>query len=320
MAHTKELPMPVLDNIVATIGRTPLIRLSRVIRSHATVLAKLESHNPLGSVKDRVGAAMIEAAWRDGRIDSESIIVEPTSGNTGISLAFVAGRRGLRCIIVMPESMSLERRKVLHALGAEVVLTDGQAGMTGAIARATAMAAEDKRIFVPQQFENPANPEIHRLTTGPEIWEDTQGQVDIFVSGVGTGGTITGVARAIKPRKASFRAVAVEPSLSPVISQTLAGAPLTPRKHAIQGIGAGFVPANLQLDLVDEVIGVSDAAAVEYARRAAREEGIFVGYSAGAALKAADEVAQRPESRGKTIVALLASYGERYLSTPLFSF
>ena len=312
--------MPVLDNIVATIGRTPLVRLTRVIRSHATVLAKMESHNPLGSVKDRVGAAMIDAAWRDGRLNSESIIVEPTSGNTGISLAFVAAGKGLRCIIVMPESMSMERRKVLHALGAELVLTDAQAGMSGAIARAMEMAGEDKRIFVPQQFENPANPEIHRLTTGPEIWDDTQGQVDIFVAGVGTGGTLTGVARAIKPRKATFRVVAVEPTLSPVIAQTLAGTPLTPAKHGIQGIGAGFVPANLQLNLVDEVIGVADAAAVEYARRAAREEGIFVGYSSGAALKAAEEVAQRPESRGKTIVVVLASYGERYLSTPLFSF
>ena len=312
--------MPVIDSIVATIGRTPLVRLSRVIRSHATVLAKMESHNPLGSVKDRVGAAMIDAAWRDGSINGESIIVEPTSGNTGISLAFVAAGKGLRCIIVMPENMSAERRKVMHALGAEVVLTDAQAGMTGAIARAMAMAGEDKRIFVPQQFENPANPEIHRLTTGPEIWDDTQGQVDIFVAGVGTGGTLTGVARAIKPRKATFRAVAVEPALSPVIAQTLAGTPVKTQRHGIQGIGAGFVPANLQLNLVDEVIGVADAAAVEYARRAAREEGIFVGYSSGAALKAADEIAQRPESRDKTIVVLLASYGERYLSTPLFNY
>ncbi len=308
----------ILDDVTAAIGRTPLVRIRRMIRTQATVLAKLESFNPLASVKDRIGLAMIAAGEREGKIGPGALIVEATSGNTGIALAFVCAARGYRCLLTMPESMSVERRKVLAALGAEVVLTPAGEGMPGAIARAGEIVAEKPGAFMPQQFENPANPEIHRRTTAEEIWADTDGKVDIFVAGVGTGGTLTGVAEAIKPRKSSFKAVAVEPARSPVLTQALAGQPPAPGPHRIQGIGAGFVPAVLRLDLVDEVICVDEEEAFDYARRAAREEALFVGISSGAALRAAEIVATRPESRGKVIVVVLPSFGERYLSTPLF--
>ncbi len=307
------------EDITTTIGRTPLVRIRRIIRSKATVLAKLEGANPLGSVKDRIGLSMIEAAEAAGKVKPETVIVEPTSGNTGIALAFVCAARGYRCLLTMPESMSLERRKVLQALGAELVLTPASGGMPGAIEKAREIVASDKSAFMPQQFENPANPEVHRRTTAEEIWADTDGKADVLISGVGTGGTITGVAEVIKQRRPGFRAVAVEPAASPVLSQTLRGEKPAPGPHKIQGIGAGFVPRVLRLSLVDEVVCVEEEAAFEYARRAAREEGLFVGISSGAALKAADEVAQRPESAGKVIVAILPSYGERYLSTPLFA-
>ncbi|NLF31921.1 MAG: cysteine synthase A [Planctomycetes bacterium] len=306
------------DTITATVGRTPLVRIRRLAPGKATVLAKMESHNPLASVKDRIGVAMIDAAERAGRLDADTLIVEPTSGNTGIALAFVAAARGYRLMLTMPESMSLERRKVLKALGAELVLTPAAEGMTGAIRKAEEIAAAEKRVYIPQQFENPANPAIHRATTAEEIWADTGGQVDVVISPVGTGGTITGVAEAIKARKPSFRAVAVEPSQSPVITQALAGQPLKGGPHKIQGIGAGFIPKVLNLDIVDEVVQVDQDEALDYARRAAREEGLFVGISSGAALRAAAVVAARPDSAGKVIVAIIPSFGERYLSSALF--
>jgi cysteine synthase A len=279
----------------------------------------MESHNPLASVKDRIGLAMIEAAERAGKINSKTLIVEPTSGNTGIALAFVAAARGYRLLLTMPESMSLERRKVLKALGAELVLTPAAEGMRGAINKANEIAAAEKEVFVPQQFENPANPEIHRRTTAEEIWNDTDGAVDILISGVGTGGTITGVSEVIKARKPSFKAVAVEPTQSPVLTQTLRGQTPTPGPHKIQGIGAGFVPKVLNLKIVDEVVTVDQDEAIEYARRAAKEEGLFVGISSGAALRAAHVVADRPENAGKVIVAIVPSFGERYLSSILFA-
>ena len=308
----------IYDDITQTIGNTPLVRVRRVIQGGATVLAKMESFNPLASVKDRIGLAMIDAAEREGKIAPGTTIIEPTSGNTGIALAFVCAARGYACVLTMPESMSVERRKVLRALGAEVVLTPAAEGMTGAIERAEALVAQTPGAFMPQQFENPANPEIHRRTTAEEIWNDTDGAVDIVVSGVGTGGTITGIAEALKPRKPSFQAVAVEPVQSPVISQVRAGQEIAPGPHKIQGIGAGFIPAVLDLDIVDEVIQVDQEDAMEYARRAAREEGLFVGISSGAALKAAEILSARPENAGKTIVVILPSFGERYLSSPLF--
>ena len=308
----------IYDDITQTIGNTPLVRIRKLIRSEATVLAKMESLNPMGSVKDRIGLSMIEAAERDGKIGPDTIIIEPTSGNTGIALAFVCAARGYKCILTMPESMSVERRKVLRAMGAEVVLTPAADGMPGAIRRAERLLAETPHGFVPQQFNNPANPEVHRRTTAEEIWRDTDGEVDFLVAGVGTGGTITGIAEALKERKPSFRAVAVEPVQSPVLSQTRANEPLAPGSHKIQGIGAGFVPDVTNMDVIDEILQVDQEEAMDWARRAATEEGLFVGISSGAALRAAAEVAARPEAAGKTIVVIIPSFGERYLSTPLF--
>jgi cysteine synthase A len=300
-------------NINELIGRTPLVRLNRVTTGCAAeVVAKLESFNPGASVKDRIGLSMIEAAERSGRIKHDTILLEPTSGNTGIGLAFVAAVKGYRLTITMPETMSVERRKMLRAFGAELILTPGPEGMPGAIRRAQELAASNSRYVVLQQFENPANPDVHRRTTANEIWDDTDGRVDILVSGVGTGGTITGVSQVIKTRKPSFRAVAVEPMDSPVLS---GGAP---KPHKIQGIGAGFVPQVLDMTLVDEVIKVTHEDAGAIARRLAREEGILVGISCGAAAWAALEVARRKENAGKLVVVVLPDTGERYLSTWLF--
>jgi len=308
----------IYQDIVATVGRTPLVRIRKLAGSNATVLAKLESHNPLGSVKDRIGVAMIDAGLRDGKIDDKTRIIEPTSGNTGIALAFVCAARGYRLLLTMPESMSMERRKVLKALGAELVLTPADGGMAGAVSKALEIAADGKNTFVPQQFENPANPEAHRRTTAQEIWASTEGKVDIVISGVGTGGTITGVAEGIKAHKPTLQAIAIEPAESPVLTQTLAGEQITPGSHKIQGIGAGFVPGVLNLKVIDEVLTVDQDQAIEYARRAAREEGLFVGISSGAALAAAAVVASRPENKDKVIVAIIPSFGERYLSSVLF--
>jgi cysteine synthase A len=308
----------IFRDITTVVGGTPLVQINKLIRG-ATVLAKLESRNPLASVKDRIGVAMIEAAERDGRIRPGATIVEPTSGNTGIALAFVSAVRGYRLILTMPDSMSLERRKVLRALGAELVLTPAAEGMKGAIKKATEIAETQQGAFIPQQFENPANPEVHRRTTAEEIWRDTDGQADILISGVGTGGTITGVAEVIKSRRPGFRAVAVEPAQSPVLTQALAGQEIKPGPHKIQGIGAGFVPKVLNLKILDEVVTVDQAEAIEWARRAADKEGLFVGISSGAALRAADIVASRPENKGKVIVAIMPSFGERYLSSVLFA-
>ena len=308
----------IYDDVTQTVGRTPLVRIRKLIDSKAEVLAKLEARNPMASVKDRIGLAMIEAAERDGKIAPGATIIEPTSGNTGIALAFVCAAKGYKCILAMPESMSLERRKVLLALGAEVVLTPAEAGMSGAITRAEELLADTPGAFMPQQFNNPANPEVHRKTTAEEIWNDTDGEVDVFIAGVGTGGTVTGVSEALKARKAGVRAVAVEPAESPVITQRRSGEPVKPGPHKIQGIGAGFVPNVLNLDTIDEVLRVDQADAITMARRAAREEGLFVGISSGAALVAAGEVAARRESAGKTIVVILPDFGERYLSSVLF--
>jgi cysteine synthase A len=310
----------IFDDITQAIGGTPLVRINRLVPAgHATVLAKCEFMNPLGSVKDRIGIAMIEAAERDGKVDKETTIVEPTSGNTGIALAFVCAAKGYRLILTMPESMSIERRRLLAALGAQVVLTPAADGMRGAINKAEEILKEHKKSFMPQQFSNPANPEIHRKTTAEEIWQDTAGQVDILVAGVGTGGTITGVSDVIKPRKPSFKAIAVEPTASPVILQTLNHEPVKPGRHKIQGIGAGFVPGNLNLKHVDEVVLINDDEAFEWARRLHREEGLLGGISSGANMAAAAKVAARPENKGKIIVTVMASFGERYLSTPLFT-
>jgi cysteine synthase A len=305
--------MKIADDITQLVGGTPLVRLSKLGAGlGAEVLGKLEFYNPSASVKDRIGLSMIEAAERDGLIVEGTTIVEPTSGNTGIALAFVCASRGYRLILTMPETMSLERRKLLRILGAELVLTPGAEGMPGALRRAEEMVASDSDYLLLQQFANPANPEIHRRTTGEEIWRDTDGAVDILVAGVGTGGTITGVAEAIKPRKPSFQAIAVEPVDSPVLSGG------KPGPHKIQGIGAGFVPEVLRTDLVDEILQVSAADAGATARRLAREEGILTGISAGANVFAALEVAARPENAGKLIVTILCDTGERYLSTWLF--
>jgi cysteine synthase A len=316
-------PLPfrgrIYDDITQTIGHTPLVRLRRVVgKARATVVAKMESFNPLWSVKDRIGAAMISAAERDGRINKDTTIIEPTSGNTGIGLAFVCAARGYKLVVTMPESMSLERRRLLKAFGAEVVLTPAGDGMNGAIARAEELLKATPNSFMPQQFKNPANPEIHRKTTAEEIWADTDGKVDILVSGVGTGGTVTGVSEVIKPRKAGFRAIAVEPVTSPVITQRKAGEPLKRGPHKIQGLGAGFIPDVLNVDAVDEVVQVKDDDAFKMARRLAREEGILGGISSGAAVHAAVEVAERPDSAGKLIVVVLPDLGERYLSTALY--
>jgi cysteine synthase A len=306
------------SNIISTTGKTPLIRLNRLTRGiDATVVVKGEFFNPLGSVKDRIGAAMVEAAEKSGRIRPGSLIVEPTSGNTGIALAFVAAAKGYRLILTMPETMSIERRTLLALLGAKLVLTPGAEGMRGAIAKAQAIAAENEDAWIPQQFENPANPEVHRNTTAEEIWQDTNGTADILVSAVGTGGTITGVSEVLKSRRPAFRAVAVEPAASPVITQTLRGEPIKAAPHKIQGTGAGFVPKNLNLDLVDEVVTVSNEDAIETAQRLAKEEGILAGISTGANVFAALVVAARPENRGKLIVTIGCSTGERYLSTAL---
>jgi cysteine synthase A len=310
--------MPIYDDITASIGNTPLVKIRKLIRSHATVLAKMEGANPMASVKDRIGLAMIEAGERSGAIRPGTTIIEPTSGNTGIGLAFVCAIRGYRCMLTMPESMSVERRKVLKALGAQVVLTPAADGMRGALAKAEELLAGIPNAFMPQQFNNAANPEVHRRTTAEEIWRDTAGLVDVVVAGVGTGGTITGVAEALKSRRPTFKAVAVEPSQSPVLTQTRAGQPLKPGTHKIQGIGAGFVPQVLRLDLIDEIVQIDQEAAIQWARLAAREEGLFVGISSGAALAAADAVAQHKDNAGKVIVVILPSFGERYLSTPLF--
>lgn len=299
-------------NIVDTVGDTPLVKINRVIESDSTVLAKLESFNPFASVKDRIGAAMIEAAEKEGKINADTHIIEPTSGNTGIALAFVCAAKGYKLTLTMPESMSLERRKVLQALGAKLVLTPAKEGMPGAIKRANELLAETPNSFMPQQFENPANPEIHRKTTAEEIWRDTGGEVDILVAGIGTGGTITGVAEVLKKRNQSFQVVAVEPQDSPVLS---GGAP---GPHKIQGIGAGFVPAILNREMLDEIVQVSNEEAIAFAREAAVKEGIFVGISSGAALKAASIIAARPHNKGKTIVVILPDFGERYLSSVLF--
>jgi cysteine synthase A len=306
--------MKIANNVTELIGNTPLVRLQKLTGdSQAEVLLKLEFFNPAHSVKDRIGVAMIEAAEKSGLIKDDTIILEPTSGNTGIALAFVCAARGYRCTLVMPETMSKERRMLLRAYGADLVLTPGSEGMAGALKRADAMAAEDPRYLIPQQFKNPANPEIHRKTTAEEIWRDTDGKVDILVAGVGTGGTITGVGEVIKSRKSSFRCVAVEPDASPVLSGGQKG------PHPIQGIGAGFVPDVLNMKVIDEVVRVKNEDALETARRAAREEGLLVGISSGAAIWAAVEVARRPESTGKMIVTIIPSFGERYLSTALFA-
>jgi len=306
------------DNIVEAVGGTPLVRINRLMKSGASVYAKLEYLNPLASVKDRIAKAMIEAAEAAGQINDETEIIEPTSGNTGIGLAFVCAARGYSLTLVMPESMSMERRLLLKALGAKLVLTPASEGMPGAIRRAQELADQTAGSFVPQQFDNPANPDVHRRTTAEEIWSDTDGKVDVFVAGIGTGGSITGVGEVLKQRKPSVRCVAVEPEESPVLTQTREGRNLKPGPHKIQGIGAGFVPRVLNTSIYDEIIRVSSADAMAMARRSAREEGILCGISSGAALCAASRVAAKPESDGKMIVVLLASSGERYLSTPLF--
>jgi cysteine synthase A len=305
--------MRIANDVTELIGNTPLVRIRKLAPGGAEILAKLEFHNPAHSVKDRIGLSMIEAAEKAGKIGPDTVIVEPTSGNTGIALAMVCAARGYRCKLVMPDTMSNERRMLLRAYGAELVLTPGSEGMLGAIRRAEEIIASDPHAFMPQQFNNPANPEVHRRTTAEEIWRDTDGKVDILVAGVGTGGTITGVGEVIKERKPGFQAIAVEPEASPMLSKGTKG------PHPIQGIGAGFVPQVLNTAIYDEIITVSNDNAFETARACAREEGLLVGISSGAALWAAMQVARRPENAGKVIVVIIPSFGERYLSTALFA-
>jgi cysteine synthase len=314
MGIEEQAKIRIANDATELIGNTPLVRLNRVTEgAGATVAAKLEFYNPAHSVKDRIGVAMIDAAEKAGKINKNTIIVEPTSGNTGIALAMVCAARGYKCRLIMPDTMSKERRMLLRAYGAELVLTPGSEGMARAIRMANEMAEEDPNVFVPQQFENPANPEIHRKTTAEEIWRDTAGTVDFVVSGIGTGGTITGVGEVLKSRKPSVKMVAVEPDASPVLSGGQKG------PHPIQGIGAGFIPAVLNTQVYDEVVRVKADDAFTTARRMAREEGLLVGISAGAATWAAVQVAKRPENAGKLIVVIIPSFGERYLSTPLFA-
>jgi cysteine synthase len=311
--HMEDM-MKVANNVVDLIGNTPLVRLNRLPQgAQAEVLAKLEFYNPAHSVKDRIGAAMIAAAEKSGALTKDRIIVEPTSGNTGIALAMVAAAKGYRCVLTMPETMSKERRMLLRAYGAELILTPGSEGMAGAIRKAEEMAASDPKYFMPQQFNNPANPEIHRRTTAEEIWRDTDGKVDFIVAGVGTGGTITGVGEVIKSRKPTFKVIAVEPDASPVLS----GGPKGP--HKIQGLGAGFVPQVLNTKIYDQIIRVKDEDALQTARRMAKEEGLLVGISSGAAVWAALQVANQKENAGKLIVVIIPDFGERYLSTALFA-
>jgi len=312
--------MALRNNLSLAVGGTPLVRLNRLTEGlKARVLVKMESMNALSSVKDRIGVSMINDAEEKGLIvPGKSIIIEPTSGNTGIALSFVAAARGYKIILVMPETMSIERRKMLLALGAELVLTPGAEGMKGAIARAEALIESTPNSYMPQQFSNPANPKVHRETTAVEIWNDTDGDIDIFVAGVGTGGTISGVGKVLKERKPGVQIIAVEPVDSPVISQTRAGEPVKPGPHKIQGIGAGFVPQNLDLSVIDEVITITNDEAFAMGRRLPKEEGILAGISSGANVEAALRVARRPENEGKTIVTVICSTGERYLSTPMF--
>ena len=303
----------IAKDITQLTGRTPLVRLNRVTEgAFAQVVAKLECFNPCGSVKDRIAVAMVDAAEKTGKINPDTVIIEPTSGNTGIGLAFVCATRGYKLIIVMPETMNRERRLLLEAFGVQVILTKGDEGMGGAVKRAEEIVAANPNAFMPQQFENPANPEIHRLTTAEEIWKDTDGKVDIVVAGVGTGGTLTGIAEALKEKKSKFRAIAVEPESSPVLSGG------RPGSHRIMGIGAGFIPKVLRMDLIDEIVKVNDNDAIATSRKLARTEGILAGISSGAAVWAAIEVAKRPENKGKLIVVILADTGDRYLMTDLF--
>jgi len=306
--------MRIAADVTALVGNTPLVRINRLAQGCAAeVVAKLEYQNPAHSVKDRIGLSMIEAAEKAGRIKADTIVLEPTSGNTGIGIAMVCAAKGYKCTIVMPDTMSKERRMLLRAYGAELVLTPGAERMPGAIKKAEEMAAADPRYFIPQQFENPANPDVHRRTTAEEIWRDTDGKVDFLVSGIGTGGTITGVGEVIKARKPAFKCIAVEPDASPVLSGGQAGS------HPLQGIGAGFVPKVLNTKIYDEIVRVKNDDAMDLARRMAREEGLLVGISSGAAMWAALEVARRAENKGKLIVVIIPSFGERYLSTPLFA-
>lgn len=314
-----KLAAGIYEEITHCIGRTPLVRLRRVTEGCvAEVVAKVENMNPLWSVKDRIGRAMIDAAERDGKLKPNTTVIEPTSGNTGIALAYVCAARGYKLQVTMPDSMSIERRQLLSALGAEIILTPGAEGMPGAIRKATEIAESGDNYFMPQQFNNPANPEVHRQTTAIEIWEDTEGKVDIFVAGVGTGGTITGCSEVLKQKNPNLKSFAVEPSNSPVITQRKNNESLQPGKHTIQGIGAGFIPQILNLDIIDEVVTVDDADCVQMARDLATKEGLFCGISCGAAAHAAIQIAKRPENAGKMIVVVLPDLGERYLSTTLY--